>query len=838
MSKKNNIIIYLIIFLAGFSFLIYEVSWNRYLSLILGTTVTASTIVLMAFMAGFGFGSLQLGKQANKTNNPKKLLAIMLSGIAIMSLLNFFLIGKLIPALYGLFTNNFIADLIFFTLTFVLLLFPAFFMGGVIPLANRILIVDNKNIEKKLGTIYAVETLGSTIGGLFAGFVLLGTIGQYNTIFVAVAINLLIAIYLMITKTTHRVASSHPVSKHQTTTHRATQSHPVSNSEKNKNKKIAIISTFFIGFTILALQIIWLRVFKIYFTNTSYTFSLITAFVILGLSIGSWIYRKRGNNIKNNDIIILRSIILIILFSVIGLIILKNIPELIMFPFKELSEKTIIRLFIIPLIASILIVLPPSIVSGFTFPLVWKMYSNGAKNISKNVGKILMFNTIGSVIGPAVATFFLIPLLGVGKSILIIVLAMLGLAIYLTFIIKHKKISIYKNTLIGISLVLLIFTLFANKIQFVPPSIKKFEKKIISYNETVEGTLILVDEPEKGIFGKSTFVNNSSVIGSNYDAIKAVKMVGHIPFFANLKCEKVLIIGFGIGVTTSAIASHSEVKKIDCVELVSGLTKIAHNYKEFNFGVYNDKRLNIIKGDGRHFLQTTTNKYDLISCDPTHPVLGSGNLYTKEYFEQCYKHLNDNGMVSQYLPLHKLRKEDLQGIIKTFYSIFPNSSVWLGQYHAILLGKKGEGKIDFATWKTKVEAMPKDDFFYLEPYHIASSVVFDSKKIENFPDNVKINTDDKSYTEFFALNSFKSENLYENLKYLSENRCDPNDIFENIDSQMRIDEFIEGNIKLMESLYFSLKGNKNVAQEKLQEACNVNPNNQEYPFLMKFYYGN
>ncbi len=828
-TKNNNLLIYIIIFLAGFSFLIYEVSWNRYLSLILGTTVTASTIVLMAFMAGFGFGALILGKRANNTKNPQKLLSIILGGIAIMSLLNFFLIGKIIPTLYSFFSNNFTADILLFSLIFILLLFPAFFMGGVIPLANKILIIDNKNIEKKLGTIYATETLGSTMGGLFAGFVLLGLIGQQQTIFVAVAINLLIAIYIFTQKQTNDIASVNHFNN-------PLKSNFIENNSIN-NKKIAIIATFFMGFALLALQIIWLRAFKIYFTNTSYTFSLITAFVILGLSIGSWIYKKHGNKIKNDEIIILRSIILIVLFFISGLIILINIPELIMFPFNNLSENTIIRLFVIPVIASILIVLPASVVSGFTFPLVWKMYSGGIENISQNVGRVLMFNTIGSVIGPATATFVLIPLLGVAKSILIIALLMLGVTVFLTFLIKYKKISVYKNTLIGISLILLFFILFSNQIKIVPPSIKKFDKKIISYNETIEGTLIIVDEPNKGIFGKSTFVNNSSVIGSNYDAIKAVKMIGHLPFFANLKCEKVLIIGFGVGVTTSAIASHSEVKSIDCVELVPGLVKTANNYNEFNFEVYNDKRLNIIKGDGRHFLQTTTNKYDLISCDPTHPVLGSGNLYTKEYFEQCYKHLNNSGMVSQYLPLHKLRKEDLQGIIKTFNSVFPNSSVWVGQYHAILLGTKGEGKIDFAAWKTKANATPKDDFFYLNPYHIASSVVFDNQKIKGFSENIKINTDNKSYTEFFALSSFNSENLYENLKYLSENRCDPNDIFTNIDSQMKMDEFVSGNKKLMESLYFSLKGDKVNAQKKLKDACNVNPNNQEYPFLLKFYYG-
>jgi spermidine synthase len=347
----------------------------------------------------------------------------------------------------------------------------------------------------------------------------------------------------------------------------------------------------------------------------------------------------------------------------------------------------------------------------------------------------------------------------------------------------------------------------------------------------------VINEKQKGIFGNSSFVNNSSVIGSNYDAIKAVKLVGHIPFFAGLKCENALIIGFGIGVTTAAIASHPEVKKIDCVELLPDLVESARFYNDFNNAVYRDKRLHVISGDGRHFLQMTENKYDLISCDPTHPVLGSGNLYTKEYFIQCLEHLNPNGMVSQYLPLHKLRWNDLLGIIKTFHSVFPNSSVWLGQYHAILIGKNGTGKINFQTWKKNIEKMPADMFLYLQPYHIAANVVMSSEMIKNLPDNIKINTDDLNYTEFFSLECFNPDNVYENLNNLSKNRCNINEVFSDMNDSEIMNKFVKGNTKLTESLYFSLLGDRTRALKSLREACIINPEDQEYPFLIKFYFG-
>jgi spermidine synthase len=313
-------------------------------------------------------------------------------------------------------------------------------------------------------------------------------------------------------------------------------------------------------------------------------------------------------------------------------------------------------------------------------------------------------------------------------------------------------------------------------------------------------------------------------------------MVGHIPFFAGLNAEKVLVIGFGIGITTSAIASHDCVQHIDCVELAKPLFESAHFYSELNHNVQYDKRLKIISGDGRHFLQTSDEKYDLISCDPTHPVLGSGNLYSKEYFTECYEHLNRGGMVSQYLPLHKLRQEDLLGIIKTFHSVFPNSTLWLGQYHGILIGKKGDFTIDFQAWKNEVEKLSKDEYFYLDAYHIAANLIFDSKKIENLTKYHILNTDNKSYTEFFDFDCFSEENLPENFKFVSENRTSTTKTIQKMDDEELFAKYKTGNILLNKSIYRMLKNEREESYHELLQAVNQNPEDQEYRFLLKFLY--
>lgn len=822
-SDKKTLLI--ITFLSGFSFLIYEVAWNRFLSLKLGATVIASTIVLMAFMTGMGLGAYFIGKKVNDKTNLGKYISGILSGISLFSILNYFLIDNL-PNIYSNFIQSIIAiDIFLFISTFILLLIPAFFMGGIIPIANKIISQDNKNIPKNIGLIYASETIGSAVGGLVTGFILLGKTGQFQTIIIAGIINIIVSGLILFSKKYTDIPNfSHTIS----------HKHIKGNSDNSKH--IAFLSTFFIGFLIISLQVIWIRVFKTYFTNTSYTFSLIASFVIVGLSIGSWLFKQKEHKIKSNDKLLFRLIFLMTFVSAIGLLFMVYLPEIFMKPFKEASSDPFFRLIFIPFLSSVFIVLPPAIVSGFLFPLTLNMYSNGAENLSKNIGKMMLVNTLGTVVGPAITTFILIPIIGAGKSLLFLIFV---ISTFSFFIIKKHKIEIklYKQLFITLSVLSVFIITFASKIQFLAPSIKIFNKEVVVYQETLEGTIIITNEPQKGIFGKNTYIDNSTVIGSNYDAIKAVKMVGHLPFFIGTQCENVLIIGFGIGVTTSAIAQHKEVKKIDCVELVPGLVKNANYYSDFNMQVYNDKRLNIIPGDGRHFLQITTNKYDLISCDPTHPVLGSGGLYTKDYFQEVYDHLTINGVTSQYLPLHKLNLNDLLGIIKTFNSVFENAYVWLGQYHAILLGTKNNEKIDFDKFKEKIYEIPFDDFLYLEPYHIASSVIFDKNSINNFSADLKINTDNLNYTEFFSFSSFDGNNIYNNLDFFNSNRCNVYDVYKNITNNLLMDKFYEGNKLLTESFYYSLKDDTENAKNSLIEAVNVNPENKELTFLLKLYYG-
>ncbi|RKX27210.1 MAG: hypothetical protein DRP45_01595 [Candidatus Zixiibacteriota bacterium] len=835
--------IHLVIFLAGFAFLLYEVSWNRLLSLVLGTTVTASTIVLSSFMAGFGTGAYFWGKIANDKKRIGNLLAFLLAGTGVLSALNYFLIRDAIPYLYSsLSSSGFslgLIEVLVFLIATVLLFIPAFLMGGVFPIISKIAIRSDDSIAPSLGRLYALETLGSAVGGLATGFVLLGMLGQMYTVGVAVAINLILAIWLFLTNK-YNQAEQMPAARlaaidggHQV----ARKPHRGAVSSTVNLRKIALVGTLACGFSILGLQVLWLRMFRIYLTNTSYTFALVSSLVILGLFTGSVLFKRWGPDVKDYWRSMLRVLLLMGTTAGLGLVLLIYFPEILMFPFQATLGDPLARVLLLPFVASILIVFPPAVFSGYAFPLACRMYAAGKKNISSDVGVVLMANTIGCVIGPIAASFLLLPLLGATVSVLVMIVVLAGAGAYILHCSTSRgKLKLTRGILYAVTAALVAVIIYQPTIRILPPSFARFDREILFYRESVEGTLSVGQDRGTRTESKYTFVNNSAVIGSTYDAIKVVKMVGHFPFLLGLECKDVLVIGFGIGVTTSAIASHPEVESIECVELVEGLNDAAVFYRDLNRNVVNDPRLKIISGDGRHYLQMTPKKYDLISCDPTHPILGSGNLYTKEYFALCRKHLNPVGMVSQYLPLHKLRTEEFLGIITTFHSEFPNCTVWLGHYHAVLLGSMEPIRVDFEQWAASVASLGQDEYFYSDPYHLAATLVLDGKTIAELASVSKINTDDQSYTEFFAPACLDADNISKNVRFLAQNRTDLNAVFNNIEDSDKMLRFIQGNQLLTESLFHKLRGEHQRSLDMLRRACQINPEDQEFPFLIRLYY--
>jgi spermidine synthase len=124
--------------------------------------------------------------------------------------------------------------------------------------------------------------------------------------------------------------------------------------------------------------------------------------------------------------------------------------------------------------------------------------------------------------------------------------------------------------------------------------------------------------------------------------------------------------------------------------------------------VVNDPRTEVVWDDGRHFISTTQEKFDVITSDPIDPwVKGCAALNTVEYYTMCKEHLNPGGVMALWMPLYESNPETAKSLIATFFQVFPNGILWSNDssgsgYDAVLFGQVEPTQINLDEMQQKL----------------------------------------------------------------------------------------------------------------------------------------
>lgn len=187
----------------GFTGLVYEVIWNRILTLHLGSSVYAYSIMLAVYLMGITSGAALMSYFIKRIKNPVRVFALVQLGLAfdLILLVNQFgllsdLLGKVGEAVMGQGYFSFVFTLIFST--FQLLILPTLLMGASFPLAVRLFVKNQEQLGKETGQLYASNTVGTILGSFGAGFLLLPVFGAQNGLLMAASLNLGIGGFLLL----------------------------------------------------------------------------------------------------------------------------------------------------------------------------------------------------------------------------------------------------------------------------------------------------------------------------------------------------------------------------------------------------------------------------------------------------------------------------------------------------------------------------------------------------------------------------------------------------------------------------------------------------------------
>ena len=232
-------------------------------------------------------------------------------------------------------------------------------------------------------------------------------------------------------------------------------------------------------------------------------------------------------------------------------------------------------------------------------------------------------------------------------------------------------------------------------------------------------------------------------------------LIGSLPLLVRERTDNVLLIGLGSGVTLGSVEQFP-VKQITCVELEPAVLEATRYFEDVNNRPLEDPRLRMVSNDGRNFIYTTNEKFDVIVSEPSNPwISGVANLFTLEYFKRGAERLKDDGLFSQWLQMYEMSPEDVRTLIATFRAAFPQVYIFRGaEGDLMLLGSKGGRRLDLAAINSNFErprvaadlkrinttlATDLLSRFYLGPDEVSA-----------LAGGARLNTDDNALIEFNA----------------------------------------------------------------------------------------
>src|SRR5258708_7386289 len=201
--------------------------------------------------------------------------------------------------------------------------------------------------------------------------------------------------------------------------------------------------------------------------------------------------------------------------------------------------------------------------------------------------------------------------------------------------------------------------------------------------------------------------------------MRVERMLGHVPAMMVPEPRTVLLVGCGAGITAGTFVVQPETKRILICEIERLVPKANSIYfARENHDVVKNPRTEIVFDDARHYIQTTADKFDIITSDPIAPwVRGSATLYTKEYFETCKRHLNPGGVMAEWLPFYETDVPSVKSQIATFLEVFPEGTIWTNDidgegYDSLLIGVNGPTTINVDQLETRRQ---RPDYRHVRP---------------------------------------------------------------------------------------------------------------------------
>lgn len=677
-------------FASGFAALLYQVVWQRILALFSGADVFSVTIVVSAFMAGLGLGSLGGGHLADRLS---RRACLALFALAELSVGLFALASKALyyDVLYARLGAASLSPAMLGAVLFVAVLWPTFFMGVSLPLLARGLTSTLVAAARTVGSLYGWNTLGAAAGAFVTTWFLLRRFDFETCLHIGAVLNLACAVAVLPLR--------RALAKEQEATPVAVGEMAGAGSAGSPLFGVGgwLVVYALSGATALALEITWFRMLGVMLKSTSFTFGTLLAIYLLGVGSGSvmgarWV--DRGSRAPAARFLSLQagipiyaalsvSALVFSLGEVAGLGMLWRyfgtteplrvdlaILQLSLNPVRVWTLETPLatgaRFFaLLHGLLPLLLIGPPTFLMGLSFPHLQRAVQTDARFLGRRVGWLQTANIAGSLAGSSVTGFLLLPAIGTPG-------AFRGLALFaLVFAaLRARAERVRRGAFVSLAL-----GAAAVLAAGMVPAASEFWARL----HGTRTARILVAEDASGVSVIRTSGSDDHVVMAGglglsefpfgaYDGVHTA--LGALPVLLHPEPRRVAVIGMGSGDTSFAAGAHPATREVLTVEIIGSQLDVLHAFhaRRSHPGLevlFSDPRFRNVVGDGRTAVRRDREGFDVIEADALRPSSAyAGNLYSLEYFELLRESLRPGGFAVTWIPTERVRD--------TFLRSFPH----------------------------------------------------------------------------------------------------------------------------------------------------------------------
>jgi len=715
---------------SGCAALIYEVVWLQLLQLVIGSTAVSLGVLLGTFMGGMCAGSLLLPRLVSGRRHPLRVYALLelaIGGVGLAVLFGMPYVEEVYTRYSG---HGPLGILLQGAVAGVCLLPPTLLMGATLPAIARWVETGPLGVSW-LGFFYGGNIAGAVFGCLLAGFYLLRVHDVATATYVALGLNVTVAAISL--------ALAAALAPYELAPDLARQG----SAGRTAGAWAVYVAIALSGMAALGAEVVWTRLLALLLGGTVYTFSLVLSVFLIGLGIGSSLGAFLARRAASARVALgACQWLLTAAIAWTAVMISESLPYWPIAPVLAPSPWYTLQL---DLVRCLWAVLPPACLWGASFPLALVAVASRGQDPGRLVGGVYAANTIGAIGGALLFSLLLIPAIGTaGAERVLIGLAAAAALVVLTPLLRPAPATVRSASAAVLAAALGLAGWLAWSITPVPWMVVAFGRQTPSWLARSAPGIVkdLPDGPRyPDVF--CTYVgegpNTSVAVTMTREGVRSFhsagkiqastlapdmrvqRMLGHIPALLHKKPESVLVVACGAGVTAGTFVLHPDVKRIvicDIEPLVP--TIVTPMFGKQNYHVVdgiarenphtvNGKQVEVVYDDGRHFLRTTLEKFDIISSDPIDPwVKGCAALNTVEYYQMCRDHLNPGGSVSLWFPINEGNLETARSVIATFFQVFPNGILWSNEYSgygydAVLFGQVEPTVVDVDALQRRLE---------------------------------------------------------------------------------------------------------------------------------------